>query len=986
MHCGAYDNAASEHDAYDVACDEADDDPQPSQSDDEADDLARDYAVLQSLLYQAMPIEETISQDNAAKVETTNDVTCEVEALECEVEVARAYEHVGDEVVDRGTIHYQDEADADERAEPEIVEGDTVEYWALEVDAPDEEVTNGCETMGDEPIEDGLVWSDSEKINDRSGPMSLEGEAEGRTATFAGRADAIGEEGPRNGPECDIDPSVLAEQAMQAMLCGDLAKYADLNKQLVERQMAAAKVDPNTLQANHPQPLAIDPPIARCEGVCPSSSLSYGDGGGSLIVGGMGGIGASGNGLPTLVPDGREMCVDFKLGRCSRDFCRYSHGGVSPERSFSRASGSHGNMLTFDADGREMCGDFKAGRCNRDFCRFSHGVASLERSVGHGYSGVNDSGCQEMCMDFKAGLCNREFCRFSHGNVLPDIGDSRSVIDCGFSRSFGSTPGMVHPPIPNIMTNTADEVHSTTMHDQGVKVLDPSGCELQVCSRYTNFSDAPFPDSIMGDLSKSGFAVPSQIQQYTWPLAVQMHDTIGLAATGSGKTLAFLLPAFAWILQHPAAHSDPLLLVLAPTRELAVQIETEAQKFGKSSCIRTTCCYGGAPKHGQLADLCAGVQGVIGTPGRINDFLEMGQLRLDRVVKLVLDEADRMLDMGFEPQVRKILGHVSSERHTLLFSATWPHSVRRLASEFLRNPYLVQIGKRDQLIGNEDITQMIQLCSGHGKNQNLLTVLHQAGVSQFSRSFAKALVFCSTKRMCNQLAEQLVRTGVACGSIHGDKDQRQREQALNDFRSGRANVLVATDIAARGLDIKGVTLVVNYDAPGEPQDYVHRIGRTGRAGQKGCAVSLISERDLHALPGIISVMRRTNQTVTEEVERMARAAGPPPRKGEKGYSRGRAERSSGFDRSRSRERNTSAISVLEGFTPCTAPALSVLDEFSQLGTPAASILQESGLSAEAGVLDRLVPAAPNFQQPEIAFAPPIDGALAQTSNGFAMCD
>ncbi|CAE8652388.1 unnamed protein product [Polarella glacialis] len=247
-----------------------------------------------------------------------------------------------------------------------------------------------------------------------------------------------------------------------------------------------------------------------------------------------------------------------------------------------------------------------------------------------------------------------------------------------------------------------------------------------------------------------------------------------------------------------------------------------------------------------------------------------------------------MLDMGFEPQIRKILAKITNpNRHTMFFTATWPMSIRRLASEFLRNPIQVQIGNRDELKGNQDIVQIITCCTNYNKNDMLNKVLQQSGVADRSNIAAKAIVFCATKRMCDQLQQQLQRGGIPCAAIHGDKQQRDREQALNDLKSGKSKLIVATDVAARGIDIKGVTLVVNFDAPGNTEDYVHRIGRTGRAGQKGYAVSLFSDRDAHALRGIIEVMRRTSQEVTPEVEAMSRNAGPPPPSGRALRGKGR---------------------------------------------------------------------------------------------------
>jgi ATP-dependent RNA helicase DDX5/DBP2 len=411
-----------------------------------------------------------------------------------------------------------------------------------------------------------------------------------------------------------------------------------------------------------------------------------------------------------------------------------------------------------------------------------------------------------------------------------------------------------------------------TVTDNDVKVFDMTGQRMENPHSFKTFTEIPFQSTIQADLARAGFPAPSQIQSYCWPLALQEKDVIGVAATGSGKTLSFLLPAISWMLNRQVPAGDPSLLVMAPTRELAIQIEEEAVKFCRNSGIKTTCCYGGAPKPPQAQAIREGLHGIIGTPGRLNDFLEAGQLRLGRVAKLVLDEADRMLDMGFEPQIRKILSGVPQVRHTMFFTATWPKSVQRIAMEFIRAAYKVEIGNRDELKGNQDITQMVKKVDQYNKQNALMDILRQAGVADRNNMGAKGLVFCGTKKMCDNLSSQLGRIGVPSNAIHGDKGQREREQALNDLKEGRIKTLVATDVAARGLDIKGVTLVVNYDLPANTEDYVHRIGRTGRAGQKGYAVALVTDRDAHALKGVIEVMKRTNQEVTPDVQALADSA------------------------------------------------------------------------------------------------------------------
>lgn len=377
------------------------------------------------------------------------------------------------------------------------------------------------------------------------------------------------------------------------------------------------------------------------------------------------------------------------------------------------------------------------------------------------------------------------------------------------------------------------------------------------------FESANFPPELARELHSAGFVVPTPIQAQSWPLAFQGRDIVAIAKTGSGKTLGYLLPAFLH-LRQPRANPQPgpVVLVLSPTRELATQIQDEAVKFGKSSRISCTCVYGGAPKGPQLRDLDRGADIVIATPGRLNDFLEMKKVSLRHVSYLVLDEADRMLDMGFEPQIRKIVKEIPRQRQTLMFTATWPKEVRKIADDLLVKVIQVNIGNIDELVANKSITQYVEIVSVYEKHGKLERILRS------QEPGSKVIIFCSTKKMCDQLARNLGR-GFGAAAIHGDKSQFERDSVLAQFKSGRCPILVATDVAARGLDIKDIRVVVNFDFPTGVEDYVHRIGRTGRAGATGIAYSFLTEQDAKHAKELIAVLEGANQKVPMELREFA---------------------------------------------------------------------------------------------------------------------
>jgi len=332
------------------------------------------------------------------------------------------------------------------------------------------------------------------------------------------------------------------------------------------------------------------------------------------------------------------------------------------------------------------------------------------------------------------------------------------------------------------------------------------------------FEHAGFPEAILRELQRASFTSPTSVQAIGWPVALSGRDMIAIASTGSGKTLGYLLPGLVHIAAQPPVRmgDGPVGLVLVPTRELAIQIQLEAMKFGQAAGFREACVYGGVSRRGQEKELRQGVDLVIATPGRLLDFLEAGVTNLKRVTYLVLDEADRMLDMGFEPQLRRIVSQVRPERQTLLWSATWPREVQHLARDFCReDPMKVTISGAEESRAARSIKQEVIVTSELDKKMRFLDWIQ--GVAPMG-SNPRILIFTETKRAADALQLQLRQDGFSAASIHGDKAQNERDRAMQGFRTGHVNILVATDVAQRGLDIKDVNYVVNYDVPKTVED------------------------------------------------------------------------------------------------------------------------------------------------------------------------
>ncbi|KAJ1918701.1 RNA-dependent ATPase [Mycoemilia scoparia] len=363
-----------------------------------------------------------------------------------------------------------------------------------------------------------------------------------------------------------------------------------------------------------------------------------------------------------------------------------------------------------------------------------------------------------------------------------------------------------------------------------------------------------------------GFKNPTPIQAACWPIVLKGRDIVGIAETGSGKTFAFALPAMTHIMSKKdgkkAKPGKPFVLVVAPTRELAMQTHEQCEIAGKHVGVTSICIYGGVPKYEQVRALKSGAAIVIATPGRLVDLINDGSCDLSEVSYLVLDEADRMLDQGFEQEIRNIIGMTkpSNKRQTLMFSATWPESIRKLSGDFLKNPMKVTIGS-DELAVNQRVDQIVEVVEPFDKDAKLLQLLNKYHKTRRN----KVLVFVLYKKEAGRVEGFLRKQGFRCEAIHGDKTQDQRTKALSQFKDGTIPLLIATDVAARGLDIPNVEYVINYTFPLTIDEYIHRIGRTGRAGKKGVSHTLFTFHDKSHSGELVNVLKTANMNVPESL-------------------------------------------------------------------------------------------------------------------------
>ena len=382
-------------------------------------------------------------------------------------------------------------------------------------------------------------------------------------------------------------------------------------------------------------------------------------------------------------------------------------------------------------------------------------------------------------------------------------------------------------------------------------------CIARPSTISTAFEQLGLIPPLVTAVAELGYDKPTPVQEQAIPLVLEGRDLMAGAQTGTGKTAAFALP----ILQRLASFASPSAsparhpvraLILAPTRELAIQVEESFREYAKYLPLRTAVVYGGVDMNAQIAQLRLGVEVLVATPGRLLDHVQNKTVMFSQVSVLTLDEADRMLDMGFMPDIRRIIALLPPVRQNLMFSATFPEEIRKLAATILRNPAEVQVAARNAVA--DLVTHIVHPVAREKKRELLCHLIR-------SRNLSQVLVFTGTRIGANRLAHQLRREHIHADAIHGDKSQAERLAALEDFKAGKVAVLVATDVASRGLDIEGLPQVINFDVPHSPEDYVHRIGRTGRAGMTGEAISLVAPDDHEKLAAIEKLIKRKLERV-----------------------------------------------------------------------------------------------------------------------------
>ncbi|MES2152170.1 MAG: DEAD/DEAH box helicase [Pseudomonadota bacterium] len=412
--------------------------------------------------------------------------------------------------------------------------------------------------------------------------------------------------------------------------------------------------------------------------------------------------------------------------------------------------------------------------------------------------------------------------------------------------------------------------------------------------RFADFGLAP---EILRALTDQGYVHPTPIQAQAIPIVLQGRDVMGAAQTGTGKTAGFSLPIIQLLLAHANPSMSPArhpvrALVLTPTRELAVQVAENVKAYARHTPLRSTVVFGGMDMKAQTIILKGGVEIVIATPGRLLDHVEQKNVSLGQVQMLVMDEADRMLDMGFLPDLQRIINMLPKKRQNLMFSATFSQEIRKLANSFLNDPVTIEVARSNATA--DKVTQVVYKVAEENKRDVVEYLIR-------GRDLKQVLVFSNTKIGASRLSRHLEQSGIKATAIHGDKTQQERMAALEAFKQGETDVLVATDVAARGLDISDLPCVINFDLPYNAEDYVHRIGRTGRAGASGDAISVYSDKDERLL---VDIEKLIKQTITRgELAGFAPSASRPARDGGERFPERRARRGEGEAPVRSAERS-----------------------------------------------------------------------------------
>ncbi|KAF9365375.1 DEAD-box ATP-dependent RNA helicase [Mortierella sp. NVP85] len=489
-------------------------------------------------------------------------------------------------------------------------------------------------------------------------------------------------------------------------------------------------------------------------------------------------------------------------------------------------------------------------------------------------------------------------------------GSSRHDRDVGTFRNGVHTPGARNPRLERDLYGSEDKERQST----GINFEKYDDIPVEVSGKgvpepVLSFTSPPLDPLLLENIELAKYTQPTPVQKYSIPIVAADRDLMACAQTGSGKTGGFLFPILTELFKTgprpPPPQTEhqqsmgrriayPMALILAPTRELASQIHDESRKFAYRSWVRTCVVYGGADIGHQLRQIDRGCDLLTATPGRLVDLIERGRVSLANIKFLVLDEADRMLDMGFEPQIRRLVEKEDmpgvNERHTLMFSATFPRDIQLLARDFLRDYIFLSVGRVGST--SENITQKIEYVEDEDKRSVLLDILH----AQPRGDMGLTLIFVETKRSADSLSDFLLNQNFPATSIHGDRTQHERERALDMFRTGRCPIMVATAVAARGLDIPNVTHVVSYDLPTDIDDYVHRIGRTGRAGNTGQATAFLNRNNKGVVRDLIDLLKEAKQEVPGWLETMAKesaynSSGP-------GRGRGRGRGRGGYQGNR----------------------------------------------------------------------------------------